>query len=80
MSALDPQPGEKFIHSTFGGGCSVRIIKRGIRKGWGDAVWFYLDFFDPLPRSKLRRITALRNWPQFAKDLTQPTHPAAGEE
>jgi hypothetical protein len=69
MSAFNPQPDDKFIHPFFASGCEVHIIKRGIRKGWGDSVWFEVY---PLNRSHInhpKRIRCMGSWPQFAKDL-----------
>ena len=78
MSAYDPQPGEKFIHPLFSGGCEVRIMKRGVRKGWGDSVWFSLYPLDGREINHRKRIGRMESWPQFAKDL-QATDGQGGE-
>lgn len=76
MSRLDPQPGETFIHPTFGQGCEVRILKRGTRKGWGDAVWFEIHPLTWESISRPRRISRMATWPEFAAGFVDaaPAH------
>lgn len=70
MSIRDPQPGDVFFHARFGGGCKLSIRKRGIRKGWGDSVWVYLQPFDGHSVSKPLRTWAMAGWPAFAEELS----------
>lgn len=83
MSRLDPQPGETFFHPSFGHGCEVHIIKRGTRKGWGEAVWIELRPLTYAAVNRPHRIYRMSCWPEFAAgfadDPTQPTQPAEGE-
>ena len=62
MSVNDPQAGDVFFHATLSGGCEVRVLKRGIRKGWGEAVWV-----DLVPQEGTvkhpRRTWSMVNWP-----------------
>jgi len=70
VSRLDPQPGETFFHTSFAGGCEVRILKRGVRKGWGEAVWFELRPAKDEPISNPHRISRMTTWPSFAAGFT----------
>ena len=69
MSIHEPRPGDIFFNDHFFGGCEVRIIKRGIRKGWGDAVWIYLVPTDGRKIPTATRVLAMSAWPTFAKDM-----------
>ncbi len=64
MSLENPQFGDVFFHPRFGGtGCTVRVLKRGIRKGWGDSVWVLLTPEDGHKISRPRRIWSMAGWP-----------------